>query len=86
MDERDFCDALTEILESGNEDNEFEFAAGGIASVVSFDRAGLLTSNEGIVVRLADGSEFQVTVVMRSGASEVDGDEQAHQPEREDGA
>ena len=67
MDERDFCDELAEILESSDSDeghHGFE-DAGGIASVVSFERAGLLTSNEGIIVRLADGSEFQVTVVMR---------------------
>lgn len=33
------------------------------SSVSSFEDAGLLTTNEGLVVRMADGAEFQVTVV-----------------------
>jgi hypothetical protein len=33
-----------------------------VLSAVSFEDAGLLTSNRGVVVRLADGSEYQVTV------------------------
>jgi len=32
-------------------------------SVDSFESAGLLTRNDGIVIGLNDGSEFQVTVV-----------------------
>ena len=31
--------------------------------VDSFDEAGMLTMNEGLVVRLAGGAEFQVTIV-----------------------
>ena len=31
--------------------------------VRSFEDAGILTHNEGLVLRLPDGSEFQVTVV-----------------------
>lgn len=29
----------------------------------TFERAGLMTSNEGLVVKFADGSEFQITIV-----------------------
>lgn len=29
----------------------------------TFDECGILTSNDGIVLSLADGSEFQITVV-----------------------
>ena len=29
----------------------------------SFDDAGLMTRNEGVVVELEDGSEFQITIV-----------------------
>jgi hypothetical protein len=31
----------------------------------TFAEAGLLTNDEGLVIRLADGSEFQVTVKRR---------------------
>ena len=33
-----------------------------IVRIVSFEEAGLLTSTEGLVIRLTDGSEFQVSV------------------------
>lgn len=32
-------------------------------SVQSFEEAGVLTSNKGVVLTLDDGSEFQITVV-----------------------
>jgi hypothetical protein len=35
---------------------------GGIR-IRSFEEAGLLTANEGLVLRLSDGAEFQVTIV-----------------------
>lgn len=35
----------------------------GITKVTSFDDAALLTSNEGLIVRTADGAEFQITIV-----------------------
>lgn len=36
---------------------------GGEARTQSFADAGVLTTNEGIVLRLPDGREFQITVV-----------------------
>ena len=33
------------------------------ASVSTFRDAGVLTHNEGLVIRTADGSEFQLTIV-----------------------
>lgn len=33
------------------------------ASCVTFGEAGLLTSNEGVVLTLEDGSEYQITIV-----------------------
>lgn len=35
----------------------------GITKVTSFDDAALLTRNEGLIVRTADGAEFQITIV-----------------------
>lgn len=37
-------------------------------TVESFEQAGLMTGNAGLVVTLEDGSAFQVTVVQRKGA------------------
>lgn len=34
-----------------------------VRSVSTFDAAGLLTRDKGLVLRLANGQEFQVTVV-----------------------
>ena len=34
-----------------------------VASVRTFEEAGVLTGNRGIVVRCTDGSEYQLTVV-----------------------
>ncbi len=34
-----------------------------ICRIASFEEAGLLTSNEGLVIRLDDGTEYQLTVV-----------------------
>ena len=37
--------------------------APGVESVSTFREAGVLTRNEGLVLRMEDGTEFQVTVV-----------------------
>lgn len=34
-----------------------------VLSARTFDETGLLTSDDGVVIKLRDGSEFQVTVV-----------------------
>lgn len=44
----------------------FDYLGTNVESVRNFNDAGLMTSNEGVVVRLADGSEFQLTVVQRN--------------------
>jgi hypothetical protein len=38
------------------------------ANVGTFADAGVITNNDGVVVTLADGSEFHVTVVQSKGA------------------
>lgn len=52
MNEREFAEELTEAL--GDYD---------VTTIRSFEELGLLTSNTGLVIALADGSEFQVTIV-----------------------
>lgn len=52
MNEFEFAEELTEALE------DFD----GV-EIRTFAREGLMTANAGLVVTLADGSEFQVTIV-----------------------
>jgi CobQ-like glutamine amidotransferase family enzyme len=64
MDEQMMQDALAEML-TGLDVN-LETDGDGmleIRRVATFEDAGVLTRNRGLVVRLADGSEFQITIV-----------------------
>jgi len=54
--EQDFTSALHELF--GGEDINLD-----IKSVRTFEDAGLLTRNSGLVVTLRDGSQFEVTIV-----------------------
>ena len=56
MNEIDIETMLYEMLQ----DDE---AAPEVVAVRTFEEAGVLTGNRGVVVRAADGSEFQVTIV-----------------------
>jgi hypothetical protein len=38
-------------------------AMGGIATVTTFDDAGIFSSSDGLVLRSVDGDEFQITLV-----------------------
>ncbi len=51
---------LQSVLECVDEDEVPELAE---CSVRTFTEAGLLTRDRGVVVTLADGSEFQLTIV-----------------------
>lgn len=59
MTEQEFVDLLREVLAETEETDEGQ----EVKYTSTFSDAGLMTSNDGLVVRLADGSEFQVTVV-----------------------
>ncbi len=54
-DEEEFADILAGIL-MGQDEVEIE-------KVLSFREAGVLTRDAGVVVTLADGREYQITVV-----------------------
>lgn len=57
MTESEFAEYLDEALMwASNED-------GIIVGTGSFESVGMMTKNEGLVVRMNDGSEFQITVV-----------------------
>ena len=57
MSESEFAEYLDEaLLWALNED-------GMIIGTGSFESVGMMTRNKGLVVRMNDGTEFQVTVV-----------------------
>ena len=62
MDEKSFAAELREVLAETQDASEF-ITQENIARIDSFEDAGVLTNNAGLVVTLVDGSEFQVTVV-----------------------
>jgi hypothetical protein len=64
--ERGFADTLAAILRGECEVGEAE-EADAIREVVTYEDAGVLTLNAGLVVRMDDGSEFQITVVRSRG-------------------
>jgi len=68
MDERELASVLLMLFDqcadAGSDDVEEgwpEELAG--CRTTSFEEEGLLTSDHGLVLRLEDGSEFQITVV-----------------------
>lgn len=73
MNERDFESLLHDLFETvgyGSSDpgelpevnEDFQEAFQG-CTVRSFHDAGIMTSNKGLVVKTADGQEFQLTIV-----------------------
>jgi len=58
MNERDFREILHEILALDIDEGD-----GSISRVNTFSEAGLLTTNEGLVVKTKDGSDFQLTII-----------------------
>lgn len=64
IDAQDFVVGLIEALGNEAEDPQTGiFSAAPISSIRNFVDSELLTLDDGFVVRMADGSEFQVTVV-----------------------
>jgi hypothetical protein len=90
MNEHDFQDTLQNLLNAagdldagadvGDLDAEVEDLAGCHAT--AYDEAGILTRNSGLVVRLPDGSEFQVTIVQSQYARDDDEDEDVAREDR----
>ena len=66
MTDHAFAAELAAIL-NGDMDFEDAFEENAVDHVVPYDEAGVLTRNAGVVVRMEDGSEFQITVVRRRG-------------------
>lgn len=60
MDEKRCEEWLKDVLDC--DDNEYTEE---VKSVYSFEDAGVLTRNKGIVLQMKDGSSFQITIVRR---------------------
>ena len=61
MNEKVIEEALQLVL-MGELDAE-DTALAEVASVRNYEDAGVLTYNKGLVLRMADGSEFQITII-----------------------
>jgi len=57
MDEKDFMELLMEALDLIN-DEEYR-----VKNYSTFEREGILTTNNGLVVKTKDGDAFQITIV-----------------------
>jgi hypothetical protein len=66
MTEQGFAACLAAIL-NGEVDVNESFDPDGIHHAVPYDEAGVLTRNAGLVVRMDDGAEFQITIVRSRG-------------------
>lgn len=64
--ENDFESVITEAIENASEEGSCE----PVRRISSYEEAGVMTRNAGVVVRMEDGSEFQVTIVQSRGAGE----------------
>jgi hypothetical protein len=71
VDEQQLQDALHMLFDELSYMDEDDRAETGLgiwedledARVYTFEQAGVLTMNKGLVLSLADGSEFQLTIV-----------------------
>ena len=65
MDEKEMQDALIGLIEDEAMSDYFTTGEGScdVRDIETFKDAGVLTLNAGIVLRLMDGSEFQITIV-----------------------
>ena len=61
MNEREIEAILSALQYESGEDGEPILEQ--LESASSFEDAGIMTRNKGVVWRMADGSEFQITIV-----------------------
>ena len=63
MDEEQFESELKDILDLLDVFSDIDETPVSIDSVKSFENAGILTINKGLIIRLSDKSEWQMTIV-----------------------
>ena len=62
LEAQDLADIIAGLLEGAGEEDLADELGGGVARTTTFEEAGLLTRDKGVVVRLANGQAFQITV------------------------
>ena len=62
MDEKGFEACLQAVLHGELDVNE-SFDPDGVEGVATFEDAGIMTMNRGLVVTMDDGAEYQITIV-----------------------
>lgn len=62
MDAQEFSEVLQDILDDPGDDTE-DIYGYNIKRISTFESKGVLTTDEGLVIELDDGSEFQLTIV-----------------------
>jgi hypothetical protein len=73
MKEKRFESLLRDLVEYADSDG----AELNVRSVDTFENAGILTRNRGLVISLVDGSEFQLTIVQsQRSTSETDDEDE----------
>lgn len=63
MNEQQFQEELKDTLEMLDTFAEIDEETITIDKISTFEEAGILTTNTGIVVKLSDNTEFQITIV-----------------------
>jgi hypothetical protein len=61
MTEQEMQEWLAETIDMRNSDEDFDLVEN--TRILTFEEAGLLTRNKGLVLRTPDGDEFQITIV-----------------------
>lgn len=78
LTERDLAYTLADLLHSETIAAEaYDGPESAVRTVTHYDDAGIMTSNEGLVLQLANGQEFQITIVASGPADLEDEDELA---------
>jgi len=60
MNEQQMQDYLTEVLEWSSQED------GMVKSIDTFEEIGAMTNNKGLVIKMQDGSRFQLIIVKSS--------------------
>lgn len=63
MNEQEFLESLHRLLEAVSYGDHDDWDGEPVRTVKTFEDAGMLTRNRGLVVNLEDGSQFQLTIV-----------------------
>jgi hypothetical protein len=62
MDRRDINELIEDALLFYNDEEENSLQ-GEIEKIKTFSKAGLLTTDNGLVIKMKNGAEFQITIV-----------------------